>query len=118
MTLPSVLDLFPSKGHADLPNSNEACLRLLWEQVEKDAVCAGLSMTPLTNYSIQSMLHAVIALLVSSDLNRVHEFLYRVDLPEESVFSEPLNHEDETSLAWRILQREALKVTMRLRYST
>ena len=116
MSESKVFDLLPELNRALYPLSQEEGLYQLWEQLMKDAQLSGVVLPPVSKMSLEVFHSALANVLATSDSRAYQAFLYRVDVPEEAVRAARENQSFESTIAWNILQREALKVIMRHRY--
>lgn len=89
-------------------------LTLLWDQVERDINSAGFSVSKPPTIALADQAEQLLHFLEELPSHAMPGLLYRIDLPENSLFS---SMEGFQPLVWSILQREAMKVVLRLRYS-
>ncbi|MFM7663628.1 MAG: hypothetical protein ACKO68_03775, partial [Bacteroidota bacterium] len=89
-------------------------LTLLWDQVERDINSAGFSVPKPPSIALADQADQLLHFLEELPSHAMPGLLYRIDLPENALFS---SMEGFQPLVWSILEREAMKVVLRLRYS-
>jgi hypothetical protein len=101
-----------AKEPLELPEKE--LLTLLWDQVERDINSAGFSISKPHSISVNDQAQHLLRFLEELPSHALPGLLYRIDVSESVLFS---SMEGFQPLVWSILQREAIKVTLRLRFS-
>lgn len=116
--VPSTLSvLVPQFSTLKTTLSAEDLLKEVWYQLEKDGHVAGITIPTLTSINLETMQLALTHCLQALPPAQLPAFLYRIDVPEHEDNFNPSTEAFFEHLAWRILQREALKVYFRLFYA-
>ena len=89
-------------------------LTLLWDQVERDINSAGFSVSKPPTIALVDQADQLLHFLEELPSHALPGLLYRIDVPESVLYS---SMDGFQSLVWILLQREAMKVVLRLRYS-
>jgi hypothetical protein len=112
--LPATVESLFSVSREPLKLPETELLRLLWDQVERDVVSAGFSISKPPSTDLSDQAQQLLHFLENLPSHALPGLLYRIDLPENALFS---TMDGFQALVWSILQREAMKVLLRLRYS-
>lgn len=117
MTPSSLHQLVPQFAALSTELSPHELLQAVWQQLEKDIQAVGLHSSPVNVWELPVMHRELVAFLQELSPSFLPEFLYRVDLPETSQAFDLSTTDFFENLAWKILQREALKVYFRVHYA-
>lgn len=112
--LPSTVESLFSVVKEPLELPEKELLTLLWDQVERDINSAGFSLSNPPSIALCDQAQQLLQFLEELPSHALPGLLYRIDVPENALFS---SMEGFQPLVWSILQREAMKVALRLRYS-
>ncbi len=113
----SLHQLVPQFSTLSTELSMHQLLQAVWTQLEKDIHALGLVISPLPGAELPLMHQHLVTFLRELAPGSLPEFLYRVDLPESTEVLDPSTTDFFENLAWKILQREALKVYFRVHYA-
>jgi len=112
--LPTTVESFFAVAKEPLEFPEKKLLTLLWDQVERDINSAGFSISKPHSISVNDQAQHLLRFLEELPSHALAGLLYRIDVPESALFS---SMEGFQPLVWSILQREAMKVVLRLRFS-
>jgi len=112
--LPTTVESLFAVAKEPLELPEKELLTLLWDQVERDINSAGFSISKPHSISVNDQAQHLLRFLEELPSHALPGLLYRIDVPESALFS---SMEGFQPLVWSILQREAIKVTLRLRFS-
>jgi hypothetical protein len=113
----SLHQLVPQFSTLSTELSMHELLQAVWTQLEKDIHALGLVISPVQGVELPVMHQHLVTFLRELAPGSLPEFLYRVDLPESTEVLDPSTTDFFENLAWKILQREALKVYFRVHYA-
>lgn len=113
----SLHQLVPQFATLSTELSVHQLLQAVWTQLEKDVHALGLDISPVQGTELPLMHQHLVTFLRELAPGSLPEFLYRVDLPESTEVLDPSTTDFFENLAWKILQREALKVYFRVHYA-
>jgi hypothetical protein len=112
--LPTTVESLFTVAKEPLELPEKELLTLLWDQVERDINSAGFSISKPHSISVNDQAQHLLRFLEELPSHALPGLLYRIDVSESVLFS---SMEGFQPLVWSILQREAIKVTLRLRFS-
>ena len=112
--LPTTIESLFAVATEPLELPEKELLTLLWDQVERDINSAGFSVSKPPTIAFVDQADQLLHFLEELPSHALPGLLYRIDVPESALFS---SMEGFQPLVWSILQREAIKVTLRLRFS-
>ena len=112
--LPTTVESLFAVAKEPLELPEKELLTLLWDQVERDINSAGFSVSKPPTIALVDQADQLLHFLEELPSHALAGLLYRIDVPESALFS---SMEGFQPLVWSILQREAMKVVLRLRFS-